>query len=207
MKMGVETPDRLVDVTRLDLAKVEELPDGKGVRVGALVRNSDLAEQSAHPGALPRVESGAPGRGQPAASQHGDHRRQPAPAHALLLLLRSRLYPVQQAPTRQRVWRAGGLQPHPRHPRPERPVHRHAPERHVRGDGRAGRRRARAGAQGRTADSPSRSSTACPATIRRRTRTSIRTRSSPPSICPPRLGPRVRTISRCATARATPSRS
>ena len=44
MKMGVETPNRLVDVTRLDLAKVEELPDGKGVRVGALVRNSDLAE-------------------------------------------------------------------------------------------------------------------------------------------------------------------
>ena len=44
MKMGVETPGRLVDINRLDLAKVEELPDGKGVRVGALVRNSDLAE-------------------------------------------------------------------------------------------------------------------------------------------------------------------
>ncbi len=44
MKMGVETPSRLVDITRLDLAKVEELPDGKGVRIGALVRNSDLAE-------------------------------------------------------------------------------------------------------------------------------------------------------------------
>ncbi len=44
MKMGVETPGRLVDITRLDLAKVDELPDGKGVRIGALVRNSDLAE-------------------------------------------------------------------------------------------------------------------------------------------------------------------
>ncbi len=44
MKMGVETPDRLVDITRLDLARVEPLPSGKGVRVGALVRNSDLAE-------------------------------------------------------------------------------------------------------------------------------------------------------------------
>ena len=44
MKMGVETPTRLVDITRLALAKVEELPDGKGVRIGALVRNSDLAE-------------------------------------------------------------------------------------------------------------------------------------------------------------------
>ena len=46
MKMGVETPDRLVDISRLDLARVEELPGGKGVRIGALVRNSDLA---AHP--------------------------------------------------------------------------------------------------------------------------------------------------------------
>ncbi len=44
MKMGVEKPSRLVDITRLDLAKVEELPDGQGVRIGALVRNSDLAE-------------------------------------------------------------------------------------------------------------------------------------------------------------------
>ena len=44
MKMGVETPNRLVDVTRLPLATIEELPDGEGVRVGALVRNSDLAE-------------------------------------------------------------------------------------------------------------------------------------------------------------------
>jgi xanthine dehydrogenase YagS FAD-binding subunit len=44
MKMGVETPNRLVDVSRLPLASVEELPDGRGVRIGALVRNSDLAE-------------------------------------------------------------------------------------------------------------------------------------------------------------------
>ena len=44
MKMGVERPAQLVDINRLDLAKVEELPDGGGVRIGALVRNSDLAE-------------------------------------------------------------------------------------------------------------------------------------------------------------------
>jgi xanthine dehydrogenase YagS FAD-binding subunit len=43
MKMGVEHPAQLVDINRLDLAKVEQLPDG-GVRIGALVRNSDLAE-------------------------------------------------------------------------------------------------------------------------------------------------------------------
>jgi xanthine dehydrogenase YagS FAD-binding subunit len=43
MKMGVETPNRLVDINKLPLAKVEELPDG-GVRIGALARNSDAAE-------------------------------------------------------------------------------------------------------------------------------------------------------------------
>src|SRR5206468_11152627 len=44
MKMGVETPDRLIDINRLPLAQVEELPAGKGVRIGALARNSDVAE-------------------------------------------------------------------------------------------------------------------------------------------------------------------
>ena len=44
MKMGVEQPEQLVDINRLDLAKVEELPNNGGVRIGALVRNSDLAE-------------------------------------------------------------------------------------------------------------------------------------------------------------------
>jgi xanthine dehydrogenase YagS FAD-binding subunit len=42
MKMDVEKPARLIDVTRLPLDKVEETPGG-GLRIGALVRNSDLA--------------------------------------------------------------------------------------------------------------------------------------------------------------------
>ena len=46
MKMGVETPEALIDINRLPLAQVEELPDGKGVRIGAMVRNSDLAEHA-----------------------------------------------------------------------------------------------------------------------------------------------------------------
>ncbi|CAM5597523.1 FAD binding domain-containing protein [Streptomyces aurantiogriseus] len=45
MKLGVEQPTALIDVTRLPLDEVTELPDGS-LRVGALVRNSDLA---AHP--------------------------------------------------------------------------------------------------------------------------------------------------------------
>jgi xanthine dehydrogenase YagS FAD-binding subunit len=42
MKGGVEQPVRLVDITRLALADISELPDG-GVRIGALALNSDTA--------------------------------------------------------------------------------------------------------------------------------------------------------------------
>jgi xanthine dehydrogenase YagS FAD-binding subunit len=46
MKMGVETPTQLIDINRLPLAQIEELPGGKGIRIGALARNSDVAEHS-----------------------------------------------------------------------------------------------------------------------------------------------------------------
>jgi xanthine dehydrogenase YagS FAD-binding subunit len=42
MKGYVEQPARLVDITRLPLADIRSLPDG-GLRIGALVSNSDLA--------------------------------------------------------------------------------------------------------------------------------------------------------------------
>jgi len=45
MKLGVATPDLLVDVSRLPFDRVEPLPDG-GVRIGATVRNSVLAADS-----------------------------------------------------------------------------------------------------------------------------------------------------------------
>lgn len=45
MKLGVATPDTLVDVTRLPYDAVEETEAG-GLRIGAAVRNADLA---AHP--------------------------------------------------------------------------------------------------------------------------------------------------------------
>ncbi len=44
MKMGVETPSALVDINRLALSQVEELPNGAGLRIGGLARNSDVAE-------------------------------------------------------------------------------------------------------------------------------------------------------------------
>jgi xanthine dehydrogenase YagS FAD-binding subunit len=42
MKEDVERPTRLIDITRLPLNSVEETAEG-GVRIGALVPNSDLA--------------------------------------------------------------------------------------------------------------------------------------------------------------------
>ena len=42
MKLQVETPLALIDISRLPLDKIEETPEA-GLRIGALVRNSDLA--------------------------------------------------------------------------------------------------------------------------------------------------------------------
>ena len=42
MKMDVERPTKVIDITRLPLKQVEDTSDG-GLRIGALVRNSDLA--------------------------------------------------------------------------------------------------------------------------------------------------------------------
>jgi xanthine dehydrogenase YagS FAD-binding subunit len=42
MKLGVEAPDRVVDINRLGLDAIERQADG-GLRIGATARNSDLA--------------------------------------------------------------------------------------------------------------------------------------------------------------------
>ena len=60
MKLGVATPDLLVDVTGLLPHRIEPVPGG-GLRIGAGVRNSDLAADQRVPG------SGCPARA-------GDHR-------------------------------------------------------------------------------------------------------------------------------------
>jgi xanthine dehydrogenase YagS FAD-binding subunit len=63
MKGGVSRPDRLVDVTRLPgLDRIEPLADGS-LRIGALVRNADLAHDAAfaksYPAAAEALLSGA----------------------------------------------------------------------------------------------------------------------------------------------------
>src|SRR6201982_437768 len=46
MKLNVETPARVIDINRLPRDKIEETPDG-GLKIGATVRNSDLAHHPA----------------------------------------------------------------------------------------------------------------------------------------------------------------
>jgi xanthine dehydrogenase YagS FAD-binding subunit len=45
MKLNVETPGQVVDINRLPLGKIEATPDG-GLKIGATVRNSDLAHDA-----------------------------------------------------------------------------------------------------------------------------------------------------------------
>jgi xanthine dehydrogenase YagS FAD-binding subunit len=55
MKGGVVSPQRLIDVSRLPgLDRIEPLPDG-GVRIGALVRNADLAHDPTFGRRVPAV--------------------------------------------------------------------------------------------------------------------------------------------------------
>ncbi|MDB5135040.1 MAG: FAD-binding molybdopterin dehydrogenase [Mucilaginibacter sp.] len=42
MKLNIEAPKQVVDINKLSLYQIEELPNG-GIRIGALVKNSDLA--------------------------------------------------------------------------------------------------------------------------------------------------------------------
>ena len=86
MKLEIEAPTHLVDVNGLGFDKIEATPEG-GLRIGALVRNTDLA---AHPtvrrdyAVLQQGPAG--GRFRPA-PQQSDDRGQSASAHPLSVLL------------------------------------------------------------------------------------------------------------------------
>ena len=76
MKGGIARPDRLVDVTRLPgLDRIERGPDG-GFRIGALVRNADLAHDpafaAAHPAVAEALLSGASAQLRNAATAGGN---------------------------------------------------------------------------------------------------------------------------------------
>lgn len=56
MKENVERPERLIDITHLPLDRIDETPQG-GLRIGALVRNSDLAYDEAVQARYPLLAS------------------------------------------------------------------------------------------------------------------------------------------------------
>jgi xanthine dehydrogenase YagS FAD-binding subunit len=65
VKLDVMRPERVVDINRLSLAQIEELPGGR-LKIGALVRNSDLAwhaaVQARYPVLSAAILSGATGQ-------------------------------------------------------------------------------------------------------------------------------------------------
>jgi xanthine dehydrogenase YagS FAD-binding subunit len=76
MKGGIARPNRLVDISHLPgLDRIERLPDG-GTRIGALVRNADLAHDDefakAYPGIAEALLSGASGQLRNAATVGGN---------------------------------------------------------------------------------------------------------------------------------------
>ena len=146
MKLEVMAPDRLVDINRLDLDGVEPTVEG-GLRIGALVRNSDLAADPVvrrdYQLLARALLAGASGQ-----LRQGDDRRQPAAADALLLLLRHGDPCNKRVPGRaaaidgfNRIHAILGASE----------LHRHASERH--GGGAAGARRPRRD-RGRGRDPP-----------------------------------------------------
>ncbi|WP_458098094.1 FAD binding domain-containing protein [Roseomonas sp. WA12] len=75
MKLEIEAPSRLIDIRDLDLARIEETAEG-GLRIGALVSNTDLAADARvrrHYGVISRaIVSGATGQLRNKASTAGN---------------------------------------------------------------------------------------------------------------------------------------
>ena len=145
MKLQIETPAHLIDVNDLGLDKIEPTPEG-GLRIGALVRNTDLAAD-----ARVRRDYGVLSRALVAGAS-GQLRNQATTAGNLLQRTRCPYFydtnqPCNKRAPGQRLRGDRRLQPAARDRRRERRVHRDAPERHggrdarARRDGRDGARR------------------------------------------------------------------
>ena len=87
MKLNVETPTRVLDINRLPLDKIEDTSDG-GLKIGATVRNSDLANEARGAARLFRALPGDSFRRVGADPQHGYNRREPGAENALRLFPR-----------------------------------------------------------------------------------------------------------------------
>jgi xanthine dehydrogenase YagS FAD-binding subunit len=85
MKEDVERPSRLIDISRLPLKTVDETSDG-GLRIGALVSNSDLAWHPLIEQRYPLLSIAISGC-IAAIAQHGLDWRQSPATHTLRLFL------------------------------------------------------------------------------------------------------------------------
>ena len=179
MKLQIETPTHLIDVNGLALDTIEPTPEG-GLRIGALVRNTDLAADE-----RVRRDYGVLSRALLAGAS-GQLRNKATTAGNLLQRTRCPYFYDTAQPCNKRqpgsgCSAIGGFTRQLAVIGVERGLHRHPSERHGGGDARA-RRDGRDG-QGRTARraaSRSPSSTACPATRRTSRRRWSRASSSPP---------------------------
>ena len=122
MKMDVERPTTVIDITRLPLKQVEGTPGG-GLRIGALVRNTDLAYhplvEQRYPVLASAIMAGASQQLRNMASTGGN------------LLQRTRCHyfydtatHLQQTRAGQRLLRHRRPQSHARDPRQQRCLHR-----------------------------------------------------------------------------------
>ena len=150
MKLNVETPARVIDINRLPLDKVEATSDG-GLKIGAIVRNSDLAHhptvQRDYAVLSQALLAGASAQLRNMATTC----RQPAAANAVHVLPRHR-DALQQARARNRLPGHHRQQSHARRPGHKRTLHRDQPVGHVRGDGSVRGHNPRTGTEGFTRD-------------------------------------------------------
>ena len=165
MKLEIETPAHLIDVNGLALDKIEPTPDG-GLRIGALVRNTDLAADE-----RVRRDYGVLSRALLAGAS-GQLRNKATTAGNLLQRTRCPYFYDTNQPCNKRepgsgCAAIGGFSRQHRRDRRERGLHRDPSERHGGGDARA-RCDGGDGAAGRRQRERSRSPTftACPATRR-----------------------------------------
>ena len=87
IKENVAQPRRLIDITSLPLAEIEDTEAG-GLRVGALVPNSDLVYDARISKRYPLLSSTILAGASAQLRQHGFDRRQSAAADALPVFLR-----------------------------------------------------------------------------------------------------------------------
>ena len=137
MKLEIETPTHLIDVNGLGLDKIEATADG-GLRIGALVRNTDLAADE-----RVRRDYGVLSRALVAGAS-GQLRNKATTAGNLLQRTRCPYFYDTNQPCNKRqpgsgCAAIGGYQPPARGHRRQRRLHRDASQRHGGGDARARR--------------------------------------------------------------------